>query len=459
MSELDMLRQLIDALERSKGTEKTKQRLTLDSTATIYGCCGLFDLCNDVDLMSLSLEGQSPFLDWLGWVPSLDCNIRKSFITYVRPEQADGVCTPGYLADPCAEPYKAEWGKCEFLLHEWARLRRQGPVRDVTRNAVRLCNAQPRYRLDGRQITDDREYDMRIATEVLLQDLKRMVITGNAATPGQFDGFNQLVKRGYTDPTGQRCKTMDSHIINWNSNPLSGGAGITWNGRPVGATYDFIDVLLAVFRHIRQNIGYAPALDSQRLSVGDIVLVMPTFMTTCLLDMFTCWRVCPSNSDMTATLNTLEGRRYRDGLNGGMFGAGRIFLDSFEIPLIAYDWGLIQGPTRADVYLLTGQVGGVKTIQGQYLDMRPSVGAYPGQVLAYTDGGRILTGTEVDYTCVQQWVEMGPRILSWAPWANARFEDVVCAGPGLPKSPDPCETSFFPESYFVEASCPPNGGQ
>lgn len=435
--------------------QKEVQRLTLSTDATIYGCCGLFDLCNDRDLMSLSLEGTSPFLDWLGWKLSLECVIRKSFIHYVRPEQYQGACTPGYLADPCADPYGGEWGKCEFELNDFARLRRKGPVRDVTMNAVKLCEAQPRYRLDGTQITDDREFDMRIATEVLLQDLKRMVVSGNAGVAGQFDGLNQLVKTGYIDPTGQTCTSMDSQIIDWNGNDMDGGAGITWNGHAVGPGFGFIDVLLAVFRHIKQNIGYAPALDAQQMQVGDMVLVMPTFMTRCLLDLYTCWSVCGiAGPSGFTSMNSFEGRRFRDSLNGGMFGAGRIYLDGFEIPLIAYDWDLIQGPTTADIYLLTGAVGGVKTISGQLLDMRPVPGTYPGTSYAYTDGGKVLTWTDQDHTCVQQIVEMRPRLLMWAPWACARFEDVVCAGPGLPKSPDPCELSFFPEKSFFPAECP-----
>ncbi len=243
---------------------------------------------------------------------------------------------------------------------------------------------------------------------------------------------------------------MDSIIVDWNGNTLAGGAGITWNGAAIAATWDFIDVLLAVFRRIRQRISWAPALAAQGLRVGDIVLMMPTFMTRCLLDSFTCWSVCAN-----AVIDTYEARQFRQQLNGGMFGDGRIYLDGFEIPLLAYDWGTINGPTTADIYLLTGRVGNIRTLNGQFNDMRSVPGSYPGGVeYAYTDGGRILTWTNRDHTCVQQIVEMQPRILAWAPWAQARFQDVVCAQPGGPLSPDPLETSFFPETSFSVAACP-----
>lgn len=422
--------------------------LVVSDAATIYGCCGLFDQCMDNDLMSLSLEGQNPFLDWIGWERTNECRIRKGFITTVRAED----CSDGWLSNPCEDPNGVEWGKCEFELNDFARLRRQGPVRDATEASMRLCENQPRYRLDGRVITDDREYDMRLATEVILQDLKRMLITGNKATPGQFDGLQRLIRNGYVDPEGRRCTSMDSLVVDWAGNSMAAlaeGSGATLNGNPISAGWDFIDVLLWIYRHIRQNIAMAPALAAQQMQVGDMVLVMPTFMTRCLLDLYTCWSVCPG-----ASIDTYEARTFRNSLNGGMFGAGRIFLDSFEIPLIAYDWEMINGPTTGDIYLLTGQIGNVKLIQGQYLDLNGAPSSYPEAGFGTTDGGRLLTWVERDHTCVKQFVEMRPRLLAWAPWANARFQDVVCRGPGLPKSPDPCETSFFPERSFSVAECP-----
>ncbi len=47
-----------------------------------------------------------------------------------------------------------------------------------------------------------------------------------------------------------------------------------------------------------------------------------------------------------------------------------------------------------------------------------------------------------------------PRLLMWAPWAQARVQDVVCAHVHKPLSPDPWETSFFPEGSFSAATCP-----
>jgi hypothetical protein len=308
--------------------------------------------------------------------------------------------------------------------------------------------------LDGTQINDDREYDARVIAEVQLQDLRRMVITGNAVTAGQFSGLENLVVNNYTDSGGRRCAIMDSIVVDWGHNGLAGGAGITWNGNAIAATWNFVDVLLDVWRRIRQRITYSPTLASQLGAGLDVILLMPSFLTRCVLDHYTCWSVCDGSQYNEVALQSFEARTFRNNLLGGRFGHGRIFLDGFEIPLLGYDWELIQGPHCGDIYLLTGSVGNVKTLNGEYLNMNTVPGAYPEADYSVSDGGRFLRWVQRDHTCVQQIAELRPRMLSWAPWTNARFQDVCCDTPTGPLSPDPCETSFFPETSFSVAECP-----
>lgn len=420
-----------------------------DQISTIYGCTGLFDLCSDADLMSLSFEGQQPFLDWIGWERTDICQIKKNFITWMRPESnISGNRSVGYVADPCGGSNGVSWGSCDFTLEDFALLRRHGPTRNATRDHVRLCEMQPRYRLDGTPITRDSEFDMRLVTESLVQDLKRMVIDGNSAVAGQFDGLEQLVATGYVNSQGRRCSSMDSIVIDWNGLGMNGGAGITWNGQAVGATYNLIDVLLAVIRRIKDRIAMAPQLARQMLSAGDIVIVAPSHVVRLILDAYTCWSVCPGQQFNEANLNTYEARTFRNNLEGGMFGDGVITLDQVRIPLISYDWGLIKGETLSDIYVLTGSVGSVKTISGQYNDMAMVPGNYPDADYRTTDGGRLLTWLERDKTCVYREVEFQPRLLMWAPWAQARIQDVRTTVPGGILSPDPWATSFFPETSF-----------
>lgn len=434
--------------------DNLRQRETLSDLATVYGCCGLFDMCADADLISLTMQGSDLFLDWLGWQGTDICVIKKEFITWIRPDQSGGACTDGYLSDPCAEPHGVEFGTCDFTLEDFARLRRRGPVRDVTMNDVRYCERQPRYRLDGSMITDSREFDAIVTAEVILQDLRRMVITGNATTAGQFSGLENLVVTGYTNSAGRRCTSMDSFVVDWNQNGMAGGAGITVNGAAIAATWNFIDVLQAVFRRIRQRIMLSPTLASRIGGGLDIALVLPTFLIDCLLDHYTCWSVCDGSQYNEVALQSYEARMFRKSLLGGKFGFGQISLDNTTIPLLAYDWELIKGPSCGDIYLLVGAVGNIKLINGQYLNMSTVPGAYPGSTYRVSDGGRFLHWTVQDETCVTEREEMRPRLLMWAPWAQSRFQDVCCDTVLDPLSPDPCETSFFPESSFSVAECP-----
>lgn len=430
--------------------------ITLSELPTIYGCCGLFDLCSDRDLMSLSFEGQSDFLDWIGWEKSNVCIIKKNFITFVRPARtSEGARSTGYIQDPCGDSNGVEWGSCDFTLSEYGLLRRHGPERVVTDVGKKYCEIQPRYRLDGSPILTDVEFDMRLATEAILQDLKRMVIDGNKTTAGQFDGLNRLIKTGYTASDGHRCESMDSIVIDWNGNTLAGGDGITWNGKAVSNSYDMVDILLAACRKIRDRIALAPALSSAGLSVGDMIIVAPSHILRCLLDLYTCWSVCPGATNVIVAIQSFEARTFRNNLNGGMFGSGKIFLDGFEIPLMAYDWGLTDETTgNSSMYILTGKVGNMKLISGQYADMTAVPAGYPSADYAYTDGGKFLTWLDRQKTCIVRETEIQPRLLLWAPWAQARIQDVVCDSIAGILGPDPWAPSFFPESSFCVPSCP-----
>jgi hypothetical protein len=433
--------------------DRQRQSMSYDSSvASPFGCCGLFDVCSDEDILSLSLSSES-FLDWLGFRQSDVCNIQKNFITWQRPEQAAGVCTEGYLADPCADPNTYEWGECDWTIHDFGRLRRGGPTR-VVNNPKRYCENEPRWRKDGSLVTSEREWDALFAAEILRQDLRRYTVTGNSATPGLYDGLQQLVTNGYTDSDGRTCAMMDSLVVNWNGNTMAGGAGATWNGNALGATFDFIDVLRDMFRRIRQRISWAPRLNTG-IATGDVVLVMPTFMTYCLLDAYTCWSVCPGQQYNEANMNTFEARTFRDGLNGGMFGAGQISLDGITIPLIAYDWELIQGPTTADIYMLTGSLGNTKLMYYEYQNAARAVNEFSDlNKFSAIESGRFLRWLESDHTCYEQYLEIRPRMISWAPWTNIRFQDVVCNTPTGPMTPDSCDESFFPETSFSVAECP-----
>lgn len=434
-----------------------KQRLTESTLGSLFGCCELFPLCTDGNLMSLVFRGQDKFLDWLGWELTDVCRMQRGFLNYIRPARSEGrQPSVGYLADPCADPAGVDFGVCDFTLEDFARLRRGGPVRDITYSKTRFCETTPRWFLDGSPVESEDDLSRILAMEVILQDFKRMLITGNAATPGQFSGLNTLIKTGYTDSQGHPCQLMDSNVIEWAGNDLSGdgGGAMDWNGHVIPAGTDFINALLAVSRRINQRIGWSAALAARRRVIGDQVIVLPTFLRDCLLDAFACWSVCPGREYNEVNISSREAIAYREGLNGGTYGDGRIYLDGFEIPLIAYDWETMHGNSRGDVYFLTGHLSGLPLLYGQMhnLTAASSGGVVTGW-MEPLDGGRVLTWRNPDHTCVQWIVEMQPRLVALAPWAQARFQNVECAPLGGVISPDPDETSFFPDTSFNSAPC------
>lgn len=422
---------------------KVRHSLTLDNTVVPYPG-PLLDLCGDGDLMSLSFTGFSPFLDWLGWMPTDVEVVKKDFLSWVRPaDTGGGAATQGWLADPCADPYSYEFGTCDFTLTGYGRIRRAGPTRELNKDQTLYCIQQPRMRLDGSPVNTNREWDLINATEVILQDLQKMVVSGNNNTAGQFDGLKVLVNNGYTNSNGQRCTIMDSIVIEWNSNTVDGGAGITWNGTAIASTYNLIDVLMQIVRRIKWRIAHSPQLASRRMNVGDMILMLPSAFTDCILRAYTCWSVCAN--DWTR-MDSFEARTFYNGLLGGMFGFGEISIDNMRIPLMGYDWDTIVNDTKFDMFVLTNQIGGIRLIDGQYRNM--NIVAPKGPEFSSTDRGLLLSWYNRDNTCEKVLVEMNPRLEMMGPWAQARIQNITCTIPGGPWSVDPWETSFFPEQSF-----------
>jgi hypothetical protein len=440
----------------------TERQLTVSNAATPFGCCNFFDPCAD-GIMSLYYRpGDLKLLDWMGFNVETDCHRVLEFISFVRPEQDSGADTHGWISDPCADPNGIEFGGCTLSQTDFGRYGRSGPVRDLFK-PEKFCKTRPRYFFDGSPVTDERQWDMFFTMDVLLNDIRVALITGNDTTNGQFDGLQRWVTTGYD------CTALDSYVVDWNGNDMDGlgGGAITLNGAAAPAGFNIVDWLLDLLRNIKQRISWSPMLNNQNLMVGDIIILLPSFMARCLLDFYTCWSVCPeaitvgTNDGLSIDKPVKEMREFRLQLNGGLFGDGRIFLDGLEVPLLAYDWGLINGPTTGDMYLLTGAVGNQRIWEGGHLDANvilEEIRALGGDPVSggysVMDGGRFAMKQDFDNLCSPIKLWMRNRIWCSAPWAQVRFQDVVCRTPTGPLSPNPADTSFFPESSFSVAECP-----
>lgn len=423
--------------------------LTLTDQATPFGCCNFFDLCSDDDIMALHYQGRLGLLDWLNFQPVEECYRSLHFIEYVRPAQSEGADTPGYLSNPCADPNGIEYGITKLTVEDFGLIGRQGPTRKVLQ-PLRYCKTSPRHRISGQVVADEREWDMAMTMDAVLHDMRQLVVAGNAGTPGQFDGLQRWVKTGYTS------SMLDSIVIDWNGNTMTGGAGITWNGQPVLSTASFMDVLMEALAQIRYRISWSNELRNQMFNVGDVVLVLPYKAVKCVLDSFTCWRVCEGSQYNESVLQSLEARTFRNSLLGGLYGYGKIEIDGIEIPLMVHDEGMINGPTLNDIYLLVGSIGSVRLWEGEILSAQSAIDQLldGGGDFFSTDGGRVLGRVDSENLCRTLKLWMAPRLFNRAPWAQVRFQDVKCVNAAPVISSDPSDTSFYPLTSFTPAVCP-----
>jgi len=433
-----------------------QRTMTISDVATPFGCCNYFDSCAD-EIFSLTYRGALGLLDWLGWNVVKECYRSVEFITFRRPEQSNGQDTAGYQSDPCAEPNSWEMGTRKLTVEDFGRITRAGPTREIVKPEF-YCKTRPRYRLDGSRVMSEQEWDLLFTMDQMLDDMRKLIITGNSATPGQFDGLEQWVSTAHGG-------ALNGKVVDWNGNDMSGGAGITFNGAPVSATADLITVLQAVFRQVMQQRSWNPSFSGAPVRLGDMILVLPTFARDCLLDLYTCWSVCSGSNYSTEVLQTYEARNFRNSLisaqnPANLFGHGYITLDGITIPILAHDWELINGPSRFDMYLLTGQVGGRRIWEGEMLDASAALanlegvaGGAPLGGYFTLDGGRVLGLRDTSNECYKIKLWQHPRLFCLAPWMQIRFEDVACHSAISPLSPDPSETSFYPETSFNPAEC------
>jgi hypothetical protein len=438
-----------------------RQALTLGNGASPFGCCYFFDACAD-GIFSLYYRGGLDLLDALGFNVSIDCYRSIDFISYVRPEQVGGVDTTGVIADPCADPHGVEIGACHLYVDNFGLYGRESQARNVYK-PERMCKTAPRFFFDGTPVTSESQWDMFFTMDQLLNDLRVALITDNSLSgAGHFDGLQRWVRTGYD------CSSLDSYVVDWNGNAMDGTGGgvITINGVPAnldltGANFDLIEFLLDLNRNINSRITWSPLLKGQMNRGVGKILLLPSFTARCLLDFYACWSVCPGATFEIITKNLGEIRELRRTLNGGLFGHGRIWLDDEEISLLNYDWGMINGPTTGDMYLLTLNVGAQRIWEGEHISADQAIKAitdagFASGVGDYTslDGGRVLAKGDFENLCMIKKLWMAPRLFCFAPWAQIRFQDVVCRTPSGPLSPNPADTSYYPLDSFSAAECP-----
>jgi hypothetical protein len=430
------------------GDPETVQRLTLATGVPdnpfIADATPFFARCEN-ELMSLHYGGRMSLLDLFNWRVSDVYTKTFNFITYLRPQISGGNPTAGHLTDPCADPSSFDYGTAKITLEGFGLYGRAAPTRYILKE-TKYCETDPVYRVDGTPVTNEFEWDLRFVMDVLRQDLYRHAITGNASTPGQFDGLQQWINTGY------ESSMLDSMVVDWGGNVMGvgGGGAITVNGTTITPAH-LIDLIIAIVRRFRQRISWSPSLATERDNGVDILLLMPTFLAECLLDAFTCWSVCEGGENNPVNLMTYEARNFRDRLNGGRYGGGFITVDGQTIHIFPYDWETMHGTNSGDIYILTRAVGNQQLWEGEHLSASVAAAFMKQQghnEYFSTDGGRIIGTTEVDNLCYKTKAWIRPRLVNRAPWLQARIMNVQCSRILDPLSPDPLESSWYPLTSF-----------
>jgi hypothetical protein len=430
-------------------TAGKEANLTLSTSPGFFGPNGgLFSPCGSNDLLSLTIDDDA-FLTWLNFVPNNDINQFVKLLTYVGPTGTSYGNPASAAVAACADGVSVEFGTCEVLLPDKGRLKITSPTRDLTENNRKLCTTFPLFMKDGVTIADEIQWSLTMSGIAMKQELRRFIISGNSAVTGEFAGLNELVNTGYKNVhNGQRCSAMDSQVINWANHPMNYEDS---NG------FDMVDWLIDVVRRIKTRASWS---NMGGIAVGDQVLLMPSYLRDCLLDVFTCWSVCPGGAYNPVNLGTMEARAYRNTLNGGTYGQGQIFIDGQPIPVMTYDWndmGQHTGYFTGDIFVLTRKIGNLPVLWGQYIDMAAPAARFAEEAgyahYKSLDGGRYLGWWKTENECTNSTILFRPNLHLSAPWAQARIQNVACARPLAPISPNPA-SHYYAEQYLGPAFSP-----
>lgn len=415
-------------------------------SASIYGRKSIFDPCAPGDVFGLQVAAHG-FMQWLGFRPNKYFQRHVNFITWWGPEGITDNTHGTGATSPCQDPPKWSYGECGYYLcHESWYSRGGEPVDPHTASQER-CETSPRYRLNGVPIVDEVEWQMNGSMNVLQQSILRDLIHGNHQNAYELDGLEQLVRTGYVNVkrAGVTCPRVDSILVNWGHDNFNG----TLNG--LGNFFDYLDEVVTEIEWRASAIG--------TIAPVDMILLMPRFMATCVLDAFACYTTCgvTTANDITDQALRAQQRAARRDLNAGplydgKYAVGYIALKSGrQLPIIvddALDIEFNGTNYTSDIYLLTRRVGNIDVLYGEFLDLRIAENAfkkYDPNVRMRTDAiGRFMFKGKEQNFCHELIMGTSPEIYIAAPWAQVRIYDIGCSRERQPLVGDPFQADYLP---------------
>jgi len=416
------------------------------STANIYGRYSIFDPCQPSDIFGLQVETHG-FMNWLGFRPNRFYSRRVGFISWWGPAGTVACDSTTGAGSPCDDPPGWEYGKCAYNMVHTSWYHRQGDTLGPHEVIQDRCETTPRYRLNGKLITDDVEWQMNGIMNVLQQSIRRDLIHGAHLNAYEMDGLNAVIREDITDVDNPAspCPEVDSTILDWDYDDLDGNVNGYLN------FFDYLDEL------VTEKEWRASAFGT--IAERDMILLTSRFMATCLLDAYACYTTCgvTTLSDVTDQALRAQQRKMRMDLNAGPLYDGRnavgyIHLKSGRrLPIIVEDNIDITKPNAnycTDIYLLTRRIGSIDVMYGEYLDLRiyeNRIRKHDPRFRARADSaGRFVFKAKEDNWCHVLMVGTSPEIYLSAPWAQARIENVCCSRQRQPLVGDPFQKTYLP---------------
>lgn len=415
-------------------------------SAPLYGCSGIFGICGPDEIIGLSMQ-DDPLVEWLGFFPDTICEKFIKGWTYTDVAgTAAGSPVGNVYGDACDDPPTSEKGICEFFIGDFGTLRACGEAVRVADIGLRKCDKQPTYTIPIEGIGPirlDNDLDMETITgaQTVKHELSRLLITGDKQVAGQFDGLTNLVRTGYTSIDGKRCKELDSWVVDWENDLMTGL--VNGHGSIITKIRDMFRQIM--WRVLQTGMG--------RPSEGDMVLVMPSWLAWQLLDEWAVWSFVEQvNAQQVVYRDYMDVRALRDKYAGGLYGGGYITIDNFNLHIIMHDWMPIDQAAPkfcSDIYLLTRRIGGRRVLQGQYVPV--DMGANAVNALAgfsyftseAVQGGRALRFLKYQNACVQPCILQRPRTYLETPWAQGVIQNVCVTPQFEPQTADPQGGAYF----------------
>jgi hypothetical protein len=439
------VQQLKNMLGAQQGGVEFKEASLTASTVNVYGRYSIFDPCAAGDIFGLQVSTHG-LPNWLGFRANRFYLRRVSFITWWGPEGTYGSTQTTGATAPCSDPPGWEYGNCGYNLYHKSWYARAGEALDPHTVVQDRCETTPRYRLNGTLITDDVEWQMNGIMNVLQQSVRRDLIHGSQANANEMNGIENLVKTGYRDDLNRPCPRVDSNLIDWSNDDFDG------DNNGYGNFFNYLDELVTETEYRASAMG--------GIAETDMVLLMPRFMATAMLDSYACYTTCgvTSTSDITDQALRADQRAARRDLNGGPLYDGRNAVGFIQLksgrrlPIIVEDAMDITKPTvgrfASDIYLLVRRIGSIDCFYGEYLDLRVAENRMrrqdPDLTMRADAAGRFMIKGKEDNFCHQLIMGTSPEVYLSAPWAQARIENVQVLRGRKPITGDPFQSEYMP---------------